>query len=201
MRPALGELDRGLLREAPAILGIDEVGRGALAGPVVVAGAVFGTIPDTPLIQDSKQLTRLQRERAARWVRKNALRWGIVEIGVETIDRTDILRAVRMAMTALVRELASEETAVVCDAVRPSDPSLDVLAPAKADESWFCVAAASVLAKVHRDAVLAELSDRWPGWGWETNAGYGTRHHRAELDRRGRSILHRTTFRWGPVLP
>ena len=201
MRPALGTLDRGLLREASSILGIDEVGRGALAGPVVVAGAVFETIPEQVIVQDSKRLTRLQRERAARWVRENASRWGIVEIGVETIDRVNILQATRLAMTALVRELGGNGTAVVCDAVRPSDPGLEVLAPKGADGSWFCVAAASVLAKVHRDALLAELGSRWPGWGWERNAGYGTPEHRAALDRRGRSFLHRRSFRWGPVLP
>ncbi len=201
MTVPLGDLDRSLLREAPAVLGIDEVGRGALAGPVVVAGAVFDSVPELDHIQDSKRLTRRRRERAAAWVRTNAVRWGIVEIGRETIDHHNILKATRMAMTALARELGGEGTVIVCDAVRPSDPSLEVLAPKKADATYFCVAAASVLAKVHRDGLLAALGRRWPGWGWESNAGYGTRAHRAELDRRGRSFLHRRGFSWRRVLP
>ncbi len=201
MRPSLGSLDRSLLREASSVLGIDEAGRGALAGPVVVAGALFERIEDNPLIQDSKTLARTRREEGAAWVRGHAAAWGVVEVGVEVIHRVNILQATRLAMTALVRSLSRPGTVVVCDAVPPSDPTLAVLAPPGADRSYFCVAAASLLAKVHRDRVLAELGERWEGWGWERNAGYGTREHRLALDRRGRSFLHRRGFSWSSVLP
>lgn len=201
MRPSLGSLDRSLLREASSVLGIDEAGRGALAGPVVVGAALFESVDDNPLIQDSKLLARRRREEGAAWVRRHAAAWAVVEIGVEVIDRVNILQATRLAMTVLIRSLSRSDTVVVCDAVTPSDPSLEVLAPTGADRSYFCVAAASLLAKVHRDRVLAGLGQRWEGWGWERNAGYGTREHREALDRRGRSFLHRRGFSWSSVLP
>ncbi len=201
MRSSLGSLDRSLLREASSVLGIDEAGRGALAGPVVVAGALFVRIEDNPLIQDSKLLSRRRREEGAAWVRRHAAAWAVVELGVEVIEEVNILQATRRAMTVLVRSLSRPGTVVVCDAVPPSDPSLEVLAPPRADRSYFCVAAASLLAKVHRDRVLVGLGRRWPGWGWERNAGYGTREHREALDLHGRSFLHRRGFSWRSVLP
>lgn len=201
MRPALGELDRSLLREASFVLGVDEAGRGALAGPVVVAAALFATIPEQPLVQDSKTLSRVRREGGAAWVRRNAVAWGAVEVGAETVDRVNILQATRLAMTSLIRVLVRPRTRIVCDAVRPSDSEIDVLAPPGADRTYFCVAGASLIAKVHRDRVLMNLGCRWPGWGWERNAGYGTREHRSALDLRGRSFLHRRTFSWSSVLP
>ncbi len=201
MRPALGELDRSLLREASFVLGIDEVGRGALAGPVVVAGALFASIDEQSLVQDSKTLSSPRREEGAAWVRRNAVAWAAVEVGAETVDRVNILQATRFAMTSVIRVLVRPGTTVVCDAVRPSDVGIEVLAPRRADCTYFCVAGASLIAKVHRDRILMNLGRRWPGWGWERNAGYGTREHRLALDRRGRSFLHRRTFSWSSVLP
>lgn len=199
-RTALGHRDRSLLREASGVLGLDEVGRGALAGPVVIAGALFSRIPRQPLVQDSKTLDGARRERAAAWVRQNAEGWAVVEIGVELIDRLNILQATRVAMTGLIRSLGRAGVAVVTDAVLPSDGGLEVNAVSGADGSYFCVAAASILAKVHRDRLMRGL-DRWnPAWEWQTNVGYGTPRHRAVLDSTGRGFLHRRTFVWRRVL-
>lgn len=201
MTAPLGARDRSLLREASVVIGVDEAGRGALAGPLAVAAAAFDTIPAASPVRDSKTLSRRRREEAAAWVREHAVAWVVVEVGPGLVDTLNPLAATRLGMTAAIRALGLREAAVVTDAVPPSDAAMRVIAPVGADRTYLCVAAASVLAKVHRDAVLADLARRWPGWGWERNAGYGTRQHRAELDRRGRSFLHRKTFAWGRVLP
>jgi len=200
-RPALGSLDRELLRRAQTVVGIDEVGRGALAGPVVVGGVAFDRIPFNPGIQDSKLLTPRQRARAATWVRATCVTWTVVEVWVDVIDRINILEATRLAMRAVSRTLSTAQTAIVVDHVDLAERGADVLSIQAADAKFFCVAAASIVAKVHRDNLMARLDRDYPGWDWEGNKGYGTRRHRVALESRGRSFLHRTTFSWSPVLP
>ena len=200
-RPALGFQDRQLLRHASAIVGVDEVGRGCLAGPVVVCGVRFDRIGRQPGVQDSKTLTARDREEAAAWVLSHCSDWAVVEVWVELIDRLNILEAVRLAMGACVRSLADPETVVVIDGLEIGDPGCPVHAPVRADRTFFSVAAASIVAKVHRDRLMSELGVRHPVWGWPRNKGYGTAEHRRVLEESGRSYLHRKTFRWGPVLP
>jgi len=200
-RVPLGSLDRKLLQSAVSILGIDEVGRGCLAGPLVVGGVLFDSIADNPLIQDSKQLSPAQREGAAAWVIENCRGWLLTEVWVELIDRINILEATRLAMRATVRALAGAGDVVVVDNLELGDMGLELYSPKAADRSYFCVAAASIVAKVHRDRLMADLALRHPGWGWSHNRGYGTESHRRSLQEMGRSYLHRKTFRWSPVLP
>jgi ribonuclease HII len=191
----LGRRDRQLLRGAARIVGIDEVGRGALAGPVVVAGVAFERIPVNVEVQDSKALTRRRREAAARWIRSHCAEWAVVEVGVELVDRLNILEATRGAMRAVARVLATPETVVVVDAVELRLEGLRALAPCHADAHYFAVAAASILAKLHRDALLSALALRHPDWGWERNVGYPTADHRRALAIHGQSFLHRRSFR------
>lgn len=179
---------------ASGLIGIDEVGRGALAGPVVVAGVLLVEVPDFEGMDDSKKLSVRRREAVSAWVRSSAVDWGIVEIWPEVIDRINILEATRRAMRSLIRTLRGPGDAVVVDAVRLGPGYEDVLAPAKADEHFFCVAAASNVAKVHRDAVMVKLSREFDRWHWEKNKGYGTREHRDGLEVFGRSPLHRKSF-------
>jgi ribonuclease HII len=200
-RPALGSRDRKLLRDAEQIVGIDEVGRGCLAGPVVVCGVAFRRILSNPLVRDSKQLTARRREEAAEWVLTHCEKWLLTEVWVELIDRVNILEATRLAMRTTARELGSAGSTVVVDQVDPGDVGCPVMARSRADSEFFCVAAASIVAKVHRDRLMAKLSDRHPEWGWVRNKGYGTRQHRSALQEHGRSYLHRKSFRWSPVLP
>jgi ribonuclease HII len=190
-----------LLQSAHSVLGIDEVGRGSLAGPVVVCGVSFDSIAANPLIQDSKRLSSEQRERAAAWAIENCRSWLLTEVWVELIDRVNILEATRLAMRATVRTLARSADVVVVDNLKLGDMGLQILSPTAADSRYFCVAAASVVAKVFRDRLMADLALRHPDWGWSRNKGYGTESHRRSLQEKGRSYLHRKTFRSSPVLP
>jgi ribonuclease HII len=200
-RAPLGSLDRKLLKSADAVLGVDEVGRGCLAGPVVVCGVRFDRIAKNPLIQDSKRLSPNQRDLAAEWVISNCRDWLLTEVWVELIDRINILEATRLAMRATVRARARGGDVVILDNVKLDEPGLEMYSPKAADSSYFCVAAASVLAKVHRDRLMVELEHRHPDWQWSRNKGYGTESHRRSLQEKGSSYLHRKTFRWSPVLP
>jgi ribonuclease HII len=200
-RACLGSNDRRLLRGASAIVGIDEVGRGCLAGPVVVCGVRFDAIARDPRVQDSKTLTARKREEVAAWVLRHCRDWAIVEVWVELIDRLNILEAVRLAMSACARTLATPGAVVVSDGLDLIEPGCVVHSPVRADATYFSVAAASIVAKDHRDRVMAQLDRQYPEWGWRANKGYGTAEHRRALERAGRSYLHRKTFRWSPVLP
>ena len=200
-RTALGSKDRNILKNAAQVVGVDEVGRGCLAGPVVVCGVVFEKIPANPLIQDSKILTARQRVQGAAWVVGNCCDWLVLEVWPEVIDRINILEAVRLAMRAVVTVLAGPGTVVVVDQVDLGRMECPVQAQPKADANFFSVAAASVVAKVHRDRLMAELSRNHPLWGWPTNKGYGTLQHREALEKHGPSYIHRRSFRWSPVLP
>ena len=200
MKP-LGLKDREILRGAESIIGVDEVGRGALAGPVVVCAASFAAIPDDPGVRDSKQLTGNRRDEAASRLRASGARWVVCEVWVELIDKLNILEATRLAMRAAAGALVTPGAVVVTDYVDPGDLGCRVLSPKKADREYFSVAAASILAKVHRDRIMVDLGAEQPHWGWEWNKGYGTIAHRLALENCGPGALHRRSFRWSPVLP
>jgi len=199
-RTALGTNDRKILQGAVHVVGVDEVGRGCLAGPVVVCGVSFVRIPRNPLIQDSKTLTARQRGIAADWVLERCADWLLVEIWPELIDRLNILGAVRLAMRTAVATLARPGTVAVVDHVDLGDVGVPLRTQPKADSSFFCVAAASIVAKVHRDRLMAELAVDHHHWEWERNKGYGTAAHRSALQEHGRSYLHRRSFAWSPVV-
>ncbi len=198
-RVALGARDRRLLAQADAVIGVDEVGRGALAGPVVVCAARFAAIPRDVGIQDSKQLTANQRESALARLSGLGVRWAVCEVGPAVIDRINILEATRLAMRAAALALAVPSDAVITDHLDPGDLGCRVLSPAGADREYFCVAAASIIAKVHRDRIMTVLGRRDPRWGWERNKGYGTAEHRAALERWRPTCHHRLSFSWTPV--
>ena len=198
---ALGSRDRELLVGFESIIGVDEVGRGALAGPVVVCAAAFDHIPEDDGIRDSKLMTRNQRERSARRLRDCGARWVACEIWPDVIDRINILEATRLAMAAAAVTLVGKKSVVVTDHVHPGELGCRVLARKKADRDYFCVAASSILAKVHRDRLMVNLGRIDPRWHWEENKGYATAAHRRALQQHGPGTLHRRSFRWSPVLP
>ena len=117
------------------------------------------------------------------------------------IDRVNILESTRLAMAAVIRTLASPSSVAVTDHVDPGDVGCEVHSPKKADRDYFSVAAASIVAKVHRDRLMVELARKHPAWAWQKNKGYGTVDHRKALQTVGPSRWHRVSFRWSPVLP
>ena len=197
----LGSRDREILLGARRVIGVDEVGRGALAGPVVVCAAAFEEIPNDDEVRDSKLLTPRRRESIAFRLRRCGARWVVCEIWPELIDRINILEATRLAMAAAARTLLVSRSVVVTDHLHPGDLGCRILSPRRADRDYFSVAAASILAKVHRDRIMVDLGRHDPRWKWEQNKGYGTVDHRRALQSDGPGKLHRRCFKWSPVLP
>jgi ribonuclease HII len=197
----LGSRDREILLDAKTVIGVDEVGRGALAGPVVVCAAAFEKIPDDDEVRDSKLLSPGRRDSIAVRLRSCGARWVVCEIWPELIDRINILEATRLAMAATARSLVGPRSVVITDHVHPGDLGCRTLSPKRADRDYFSVAAASIVAKVHRDRIMVDLGHQDPRWKWERNKGYGTVDHRRALQNIGPGILHRRSFEWSPVLP
>lgn len=197
----LGAMDRVIVRRAGAVAGVDEVGRGSLVGPVVVCAACFDDIPENPRVRDSKKLTPKQRRETAEWIRTVCSDWVIVEVWQELVDTVNILEATRLAMKSGVRSLQTTEFEVVVDYVDLGDLGMPVHSLKRADAQYFSVAAASILAKVHRDGIMVKLASNNDPWQWSRNMGYGTVAHRRAIGSSGRSYLHRKSFRVSPVLP
>jgi ribonuclease HII len=182
------------LQGAVHIAGVDEVGRGALFGPVVAAAVILP--PDTRIkgLRDSKQLLREDRERLAAVVERKAIALSIEEVDAETIDRVNIYQATRLAMTAAVRRLAQAPDHLLIDAMK-----LDIACAQTSiiygDSLSISIAAASVVAKVYRDRRMRELHEVYPQYGLASHKGYSTPEHLAALDKHGPCPLHRKSFR------
>ena len=177
------------------IAGVDEVGRGCLAGPVVAAAVVLD--PQRPIagLRDSKQLRPEPRARLARMVAERALDCGLGVVEAEEIDRTDILRATLRAMREAIRALRSAPDFVLVDALRVPGVGVPQRALVKGDEVSATIAAASILAKVYRDEMMRAFHVVYPAYRFDANKGYGTTDHLLALRRFGASPLHRQTFR------
>jgi ribonuclease HII len=117
------------------------------------------------------------------------------------IDRVNILEATRLAMASAARALMTPRSVVITDHIDPGNLECPVLSPTHADRDYFSVAAASILAKVHRDRLMVDLGRKDPRWQWERNKGYGTVAHRRALETLGPGDMHRHSFGWSPVLP
>ena len=179
------------------IAGTDEVGRGALAGPVVAAAVIFDLGKRIPRgINDSKQLTRLQREDLAEEIKKRALTFSITRIEHTEIDQINILQASLRAMELSIKALRPLPDYVLIDG-HQRVPNLDCpQSPIiKGDCLSVSVAAASILAKVTRDQWMREYDEQYPGYGFASHAGYNTRMHQEAIARLGPSAIHRLTFR------
>ena len=181
------------------VAGVDEVGRGSLAGPVVAAAVIPGDRSLVPGVDDSKRLTARQREVLADWIRASALASSVVPVSPLAIDRMNILEATRRAMTEAVAALEPQPGCVVVDAVELPELSMPVLPVVRGDGLSYAVACASILAKVERDRMMRELDRDYPQYGFATNKGYGAAVHLAALREFGPCPEHRLTFR--SVLP
>jgi ribonuclease HII len=184
-----------LLWDVPGLIaGVDEAGRGPLAGPVVAAAVILDELQPIQGLADSKKLTARKRERLYDEIRAKALCCSIAEASVEEIDRLNILQATLLAMQRAVAGLRLKPTQVLVDGNRI--PQLDMLAEAivKGDSLIPAISAASILAKVHRDRWCADLHLRYPLYGFDAHKGYGTAQHLAALQAHGACPEHRTTF-------
>jgi ribonuclease HII len=177
-----------------AVAGVDEVGRGALCGPVVAAAVVLGEEFDTEGLDDSKRLTARQRERQAARIRERARAFATGVAGPAEIDAVNILQATLLAMRRAVLALPLRPDLVLVDALTIPDLDVEQRPIVKGDAQSVSIAAASILAKVTRDALMAELDARHPGYGLARNMGYACQDHRDALRRMGPSPIHRRSF-------
>lgn len=203
------------------VAGADEVGRGAWAGPVV-AGAVVWPATQTQksklkiqkdiIIDDSKKLTAIQREKAERWIKENCIAWGIGEVGATIINRRGLAKAIRMAFRRAIAE-CNRKLAFQSGIVNFVNSKVDYLlidafylpytkglrrmnqkAIIRGDSKSFSIAAASIVAKVYRDRLMSELAKKHKMYGWDRNKGYGTREHQVAILKYGLTRLHRKSF-------
>lgn len=178
---------------AVVIAGVDEVGRGAMAGPVTAAAVVLGEIPPPEGLDDSKRLSPVARERLSELVRASARAFCVTHVEAGVIDRIGIAAATRQAMAGALAGLGVDADRVVVDGLpvglHPGEHAI-----AKADSTVACVAAASVIAKVERDGLMRRLAEEHPRWDLATNKGYGTPEHLALMDSHGLSPIHRRSF-------
>jgi ribonuclease HII len=176
------------------IAGVDEAGRGPLAGPVVAAAVILDDLNPIHGLADSKKLTPLRRERLFDEIRAKALCCSIAQASVAEIDELNILRATLLAMRRAVEGLRLKPAKVLVDGNRL--PALDVLAEAivKGDALVPAISAASILAKVTRDRWCVEYHQQFPQYGFATHKGYGTAEHMAALREHGACPEHRRTF-------
>jgi ribonuclease HII len=186
-----------------ACAGVDEAGRGPLAGPVVAAAVILGAGAPIEGLRDSKLLSAAQRERLAPLIRAQSLAWGIGEATPAEIDSLNILQATFLAMRRALLALAVPPSHIVIDGNRCPElagdfPGVRVEAIVRGDSLVPAISAASILAKTHRDAIMADLDRIHPGYGFARHQGYPTAAHREALMRLGPSPVHRRSF--APVL-
>ena len=179
---------------AGLMAGVDEAGRGPLAGPVVAAAVILDDLQPIVGLNDSKKLTAKRRVQLFDEIRARALCFSIAEATVQEIDRLNILQATMLAMKRAVEGLRLKPQRVLVDGNRL--PTLGILAEAivQGDALVPAISAASILAKVHRDRLCEEMHERYPVYGFDQHKGYGTAQHLAALQVHGPADCHRMTF-------
>ena len=181
-------------RGARRIAGLDEVGRGPLFGPVVAAAVILAQGCRIDGLTDSKKLSEKKRNELVPEIRSNAVAWAIAAVDAETIDRINIRQASLLAMRRAVEQLALSPDFLLIDGRDTIDWDGPQQAVIHGDATSLSIAAASVLAKVHRDRLLVELDREFPGYGLASHKGYGCPKHLAALARLGPTPLHRRSF-------
>ena len=182
--------DNGILR----IAGLDEVGRGALAGPVVAAVVVLPQGGFVDGAGDSKKINRRKREELYDKILTEALEVQFGSASAQEIDKTNILIATGQAMKRALKQLTEQPDHVVIDGLPMASLGCEHDAIVKSDAKVHSISCASIVAKVFRDRLMIDLGEQCPGYGWDHNAGYGTEEHREALERRGLTPYHRKTF-------
>ena len=178
------------------IAGIDEAGRGPLAGPVVAGCCILDPNVKILGLDDSKKLSEKKREELFVEIKEKALAWTVCEISAEVIDEINILEATKKAMRTCVEEISQKmrPDLLLIDAVNLSGTGVDVVPIIKGDANSNSIAAASILAKVTRDHIMVEMDNIYPGYGFAKHKGYGTKDHYAAIRESGMTPIHRRSF-------
>ena len=176
------------------ICGVDEAGRGPLAGPVCAAAVILPSHLELPGLNDSKKLTDKKRRELYPIIKEQAIAYGIGFASEEEIDEINILQATFLAMQRAIDQLEGKAEFALIDGNREKDFGIPVMTVVKGDSRSASIAAASVLAKVARDDVMLAMAEEYPEYGFEIHKGYGTKAHYAALREHGASKIHRKTF-------
>lgn len=177
--------------------GCDEAGRGSLAGPVFAAAVILPCGFSHPMLNDSKQLSEAERDELRPIVEENALAWAVAMCTHDEIDTINILKASFKAMHLAIDNLKIKPELLLIDGNRfPAYLGIPHECVVKGDATYMSIAAASILAKTHRDEYMNALHEQYPHYGWDRNKGYGTIQHRRQMTVHGLSPYHRKTFKW-----
>ena len=180
---------------ARAIAGVDEAGRGCLAGPVVAAAVILPRTWGIAEVNDSKQLTPAQRDELFVAIVEQAVSFGVGVIAADVIDRVNILQATYLAMAQAIAELSPTPDLLLLDAVALKNVPLPQRSIIKGDTLSISIAAASIIAKVTRDRLMGAYDREFPAYGFAAHKGYGTQQHRAAIAAHGPCPIHRVSFR------
>lgn len=176
------------------VCGVDEVGRGPLAGPVVCAAVIMPVDDVIEGVDDSKKLTAKRREKLVEEIKQKAIAWAICRVEPQVIDQINILEATRLCMKNAIESLDPSPDFVIVD----GNMTLDITIPQKylikGDANSYSIGAASIIAKVYRDALMAEYAKDYPQYGFERHAGYGTAAHIQAIKDYGLTPIHRRSF-------
>ena len=176
------------------ICGVDEAGRGPLAGPVCAAAVILPDGYEIPGLNDSKQLTDKKRRELFPVIKEQAIAYGIAMVDEKTIDEINILNATFLAMKNAIAQLKVTPELALIDGNRVSDFGVEAMAVVKGDAKDASIAAASILAKVTRDMFMEEMDAQYPEYGFAVHKGYGTRRHYDAIREYGMCPIHRRTF-------
>lgn len=185
-----GYYDRGI----ELLCGVDEAGRGPLAGPVCAAAVILPANVDIPGLNDSKKLSDKRRRELFPLIKEKAIAYGIAFADHKEIDEVNILQATYLAMERAIAELSVKPEAAIIDGNRAKDFGVPVETVVHGDSRSASIAAASILAKVTRDDYMLQMAEQYPGYSFEIHKGYGTKAHYEALEKLGASPIHRATF-------
>lgn len=189
------EIEDGLYSDGVKVIcGVDEAGRGPLAGPVCAAAVILPPHLEIPGLTDSKKLSDKKRRELFPIIKEQAIAYGIAFASEQEIDEINILQATFLAMQRAIDQLEGKANFALIDGNREKDFGLPVMTVVKGDSRSANIAAASVLAKVTRDLYMEELAEKYPQYGFEIHKGYGTKAHYAALTEHGASEVHRKSF-------
>ena len=176
------------------VCGVDEVGRGPLAGPVVCAAVIMRADSVVEGVDDSKKLTAKKREKLSALIKQNAIAWAICRVEPQTIDEINILQATRLCMKNAVESLSVRPDFVLTDGNMTLDISIPQQSVIGGDAACYSIGAASIIAKVYRDEVMDEYAAEYPAYAFEKNKGYGTAAHISAIKECGICPIHRRSF-------